>query len=84
MFDAIVNFAFLFGIAVLPYTVQTFLRFKFVFASFAIYAGNFSLILLTLAILRVQISDNAATIRTSRAESAIGAAHSFGFFLAFC
>ena len=54
MFDAVVNFAFLFGIAVLPYSVQTFLRFKFVFASFAVYAGDFSLILLALAILRVR------------------------------
>lgn len=54
MFDAIVNFVFLFAIAVLPYAVQTFLRFQLVFASFVIYVGDFSLILLTLAILRVR------------------------------
>jgi len=34
--------------------VQTFLRFRLVFASFAIYVADFSLILLTLAILRVR------------------------------
>ncbi len=54
MFDAIVNFVFLFAIAVLPYSVQTFLRFQLVFASFAIYVADFSLILFTLAILRVR------------------------------
>ncbi len=54
MFDAIVNFIFLFAIAVLPYAVQTFLRFQLVFASFAIYVADFSLILFTLAILRVR------------------------------
>ncbi|HEY2799065.1 MAG TPA: TMEM175 family protein [Chthoniobacterales bacterium] len=53
MLDAVVNFAFLFGIAVLPYAVQTFLRFKAV-PAFTLYVGDFSLLLATLAVLRVR------------------------------
>ena len=53
-FDAIVNFVFLFGIAILPYAVQTFLRFRLELPSFALYLGDFSLILVTLSILRVR------------------------------
>ncbi|MEP6955711.1 MAG: TMEM175 family protein [Chthoniobacterales bacterium] len=54
MFDAIVNFVFLFAIAVLPYSVQTFLRFQMLLPSFSLYVVNFSLILTTLALLRVR------------------------------
>lgn len=54
MFDAIVNFVFLFAIAILPYAVEVFLRFKFLFGSLALYICDFSLILVTLAILRVR------------------------------
>jgi uncharacterized membrane protein len=52
--DAIINFVFLFAIAVLPYALQTFLRFRFELASFSLYAGNFSLILISLSLLRVR------------------------------
>ncbi|MEP6821357.1 MAG: TMEM175 family protein [Chthoniobacterales bacterium] len=54
MFDAVVNFIFLFAIAVLPYSVQTFLRFQMLLPSFALYVGDFSLILASLALLRVR------------------------------
>jgi uncharacterized membrane protein len=54
MFDACVNFVFLFAIAILPYAVQTFLRFGMVYASFGLYLGDFVLILSTLAILRLR------------------------------
>jgi len=53
-FDAIVNFVFLFAIAVLPYALQTFLRFISYLPSFTLYAGDFSLILLSLSLLRVR------------------------------
>lgn len=53
-FDAIINFVFLFGVAILPYAVQTFLRFHLELPSFALYLGDFSLILVTLSILRVR------------------------------
>jgi uncharacterized membrane protein len=53
-FDAVVNFVFLFGIAILPYALQTFLRFKLYLPSFTLYVGDFSLILLSLALLRVR------------------------------
>jgi len=53
-FDAIVNFVFLFAIAVLPYALQTFLRYKSYLASFTLYIGDFSLILLSLSLLRVR------------------------------
>jgi uncharacterized membrane protein len=54
MADAVVNFIFLFAIAILPYALQTFLRFDSFLPSFALYAGDVALILLTLAILRVR------------------------------
>jgi uncharacterized membrane protein len=54
MFDAIVNFVFLFGVAVLPYAVQTVLRFQLLLPSVALYLGDFTLILVTLSILRVR------------------------------
>jgi uncharacterized membrane protein len=54
IFDAVVNFVFLFAVAVLPYAVETFLRFRFQFPAFALYLGDFAVIILTLAILRVR------------------------------
>jgi uncharacterized membrane protein len=50
--DVIVNFVFLFGIAVLPYAVQTFLRFNTGLNSIILYLGDFALILGALATLR--------------------------------
>jgi uncharacterized membrane protein len=54
MFDAVVNFVFLFAIAILPYSLQTFLRFQLFLPSFALYVGDFSLILLSLSIMRMR------------------------------
>ncbi|MEO5720005.1 MAG: TMEM175 family protein [Chthoniobacterales bacterium] len=54
MFDAVLNFVFLFAIAVLPYSVQTFLRHWMALPSFALYVSDFSLIFATLALLRVR------------------------------
>jgi uncharacterized membrane protein len=54
MFDAVVNFVFLFGIAIFPYAVQTFLRFQLLLPSFALYLGDLGLVMATLAILRIQ------------------------------
>lgn len=54
MFDAIVNFVFLFAIAILPYAVLTFLRFNSALASFALYLLTFAIILLSLSVLRVR------------------------------
>jgi uncharacterized membrane protein len=53
-FDAIVNFVFLFAIAVLPYALQTFLRYKSYLASFTLYVGDFSLILSLLRVRSLQ------------------------------
>lgn len=53
-FDAVVNFIFLFAVAILPYAVQAFVRFGSSFAPFALYLGTFSLILGTLSILRLR------------------------------
>lgn len=50
--DVVVNFVFLFGIAVLPYAVQTFLRFSTGRNSIILYLGDFALILGALATLR--------------------------------
>jgi uncharacterized membrane protein len=47
-----VNFVFLFGIAVLPYAVQTFLRFNTGLNPIILYLGDFALILGALAALR--------------------------------
>ena len=52
--DLVVNFAFLFGIAILPYAVQTFLRFEMQLVSFSLYLGDVILILTTLSFLRVR------------------------------
>lgn len=50
--DIIVNFIFLFGIAVLPYAVQTFLRFGNGGDAATLYFGDFALIFTALAALR--------------------------------
>src|SRR3954471_23957520 len=49
--DVVVNFVFLFGIAILPYTVQTFLRFGSGDAVL-LYFGDFGLVFTALATLR--------------------------------
>jgi uncharacterized membrane protein len=49
--DVIINFVFLFGIAILPYTVQTFLRFGSGDAVL-LYFGDFGLVFTALATLR--------------------------------
>lgn len=53
-FDLVVNFIFLFAIAVLPYAVQTFLRFSGDFAPLALYLGDLSTVLVALCILRIR------------------------------
>jgi uncharacterized membrane protein len=50
--DVIVNFIFLLGIAVLPYAVQTFLRFTSGREAIILYFGDFALIFAALATLR--------------------------------
>ncbi|MDP9098939.1 MAG: TMEM175 family protein [Verrucomicrobiota bacterium] len=50
--DVIVNFIFLLGIAVLPYVVQTFLRFTSAPNVIVLYLGDFAVILTALATLR--------------------------------
>lgn len=50
--DVIVNFIFLLGIAVLPYSVQTFLRFTTGRDAIVLYFGDFALIFTALATLR--------------------------------
>jgi len=50
--DVIVNFIFLFGIAVLPYVVQTLLRFQAGRDALVLYFGDFALIFTALATLR--------------------------------
>jgi uncharacterized membrane protein len=50
--DVVINFIFLFGIAVLPYTVQTFLRLAPGQAAILLYFGDFALIFAALATLR--------------------------------
>jgi uncharacterized membrane protein len=50
--DLIINFVFLFGIAVLPYSVQTFLRFMPGQEAILLYFGDFALIFAALATLR--------------------------------
>ena len=52
--DMVVNFMFLFSIAILPYAVQTFLRFKLQLPPFSLYLGDLVLILTTLSFLRVR------------------------------
>lgn len=50
--DVIINFIFLFGIAVLPYAVQTFLRFGSGRSAVILYFGDFALVFASLATLR--------------------------------
>ncbi len=50
--DVIINFIFLLGIAVLPYAVQTFLRFSNAPNVIVLYLGDFALIIAALATLR--------------------------------
>jgi uncharacterized membrane protein len=52
--DMVVNFAFLFGIAILPYAVQTFLRFYMQLVPVSLYMGDVILILTTLSFLRLR------------------------------
>lgn len=53
--DMVVNFVFLFGIAILPYAVQTFLRFEMQqLVPFSLYLGDVVLILATLSFLRIR------------------------------
>jgi uncharacterized membrane protein len=52
--DMVVNFVFLFGIAILPYAVQTFLRFQMQPASISLYLGDVILVLVTLSVLRLR------------------------------
>ncbi|MFN2474940.1 MAG: TMEM175 family protein [Chthoniobacterales bacterium] len=66
-FEVIVNFIFLLGIAVLPYVVQTFLRFQSNRPSFLLYLGDFTLILAALATLRL------SALRQRRNEADAGA-----------
>ena len=50
--DVIVNFIFLLGIAVLPYSVQIFLRFATASHAIVLYLGDFALVMAALATLR--------------------------------
>ncbi|MFL6590411.1 MAG: TMEM175 family protein [Chthoniobacterales bacterium] len=50
--DVIINFIFLLGIAVMPYSVQTFLRFTTSRDAIILYFGDFALIFAALATLR--------------------------------
>lgn len=50
----VVTFVFLFAIAVLPYSVQTFLRFRMALLPFTLYLGDLCLVLTTLSILRLR------------------------------
>jgi len=52
--DMVVNFVFLFGIAILPYAVQTFLRFEMQLVPFSLYLGDVILVLITLSFLRLR------------------------------
>ena len=72
-FDVVVNFIFLLGIAVLPYVVQTFLRFQNNRSSLLLYLGDFTLVFASLATLRLSAlwqrrddDDEAARLREWR------------------
>lgn len=52
--DMVVNFAFLFGIAILPYAVQVFLRFQMQLLPFSLYLSDVILVLTTLSFLRLR------------------------------
>jgi len=53
-FEVVVNFIFLFGLASLPYALQTFLRFGGEPKSLDLYFGDIALILATLSTLRLR------------------------------
>lgn len=53
-FEVIVNFIFLFGLASLPYALQTFLRFQDEPKSLGLYLGDMALILATLSTIRLR------------------------------
>jgi uncharacterized membrane protein len=53
-FDVALIFVFLFAIAVLPYSVQTFMRFSGEVAPLSLYVGDFILVSVTLSILRIR------------------------------
>jgi uncharacterized membrane protein len=53
-FEVATNFVFLFALAGLPYALQTFLRFPAEPAAVALYLGDFSLIFVALATLRLR------------------------------
>lgn len=65
-FEVVVNFIFLLGIAVLPYVVQTFLRFQSNRQSLLLYLGDFTLIFAALATLRL------SALRQRRGEADAG------------
>lgn len=52
-FEIVVNFVFLFGLASLPYALQTFLRFEDEPKSLDLYFGDIALILATLSTMRL-------------------------------
>jgi len=52
-FDVAVNFAFLLGVAVLPFALGTYLRFKTEPTVLALYFGDFALLLATMSTLRL-------------------------------
>jgi uncharacterized membrane protein len=52
--DMVVNFVFLFGIAILPYAVQIFLHFKMQLMAVTLYFGDVVLVLTTLSFLRLR------------------------------
>jgi uncharacterized membrane protein len=52
--DMVVNFVFLFGIAILPYAVQSLLRFEMQLVPFSLWFGDVALILATLSFLRTR------------------------------
>ena len=61
--DMVVNFVFLFGIAVLPYAVQSFLRFRLQLLPFSLYVGDLICLLAALSFLRLR------ALRQRRADS---------------
>jgi len=52
--DVVINFIFLLGIAILPYAVQTYLRFTTGRDSLILYFGDFALVFAALATLRLR------------------------------
>lgn len=53
-FDVVVNFLFLFGLALLPYVLQTFIRFQLEPSALLLYLGDLSLIFTALATLQLR------------------------------